>query len=134
MTVFVDDATVHAARDRAAQLALTEAETQRWRDVTAYVDARKPDPTPERAAVLRDLLGMPGATDGEVMRAAGRLLGDTVTGADSRAEQVRVACLRWFEEDFTEAAPLLELFTGHHRDPEGGPPPADPAQIGRAHF
>ncbi|GAB2485847.1 phosphotransferase family protein [Jatrophihabitans fulvus] len=29
------------------------------------------------------------------------------------------------------AAPLLELFTGHHRDPEGGPPPLDPELVER---
>jgi aminoglycoside phosphotransferase (APT) family kinase protein len=133
MTAFVDDATVHAARGRAALLPLTPAEAQRWRQVAAYVEARKPDPTPERAAALRDLLGMPDATDTEALDAAGRLLADAVSAAEPPpgAERVREACLRWFEEDVTEGAPLLELFTGHHRDPEGGPPPTDPDLVRR---
>ena len=74
MTVFVDDATLRDAQDRAARLPLGSVEQQRWREVAAYGTARRPDPNPERAAVLRDLLSMPGADDGEVLDAAGRLL------------------------------------------------------------
>ena len=96
--------------------------------------ARRPDPNPERAAELRDLLSMPGADDRQVLDAAGRLLSDAVTGnagSAGLARQVYALCLRWFDEDVKEAAPLLELFTGHHRDPEGGPPQADPELVGR---
>jgi aminoglycoside phosphotransferase (APT) family kinase protein len=133
MTVFVDDATLRDARDRAARLPLGSAEQQRWQDVAAYSAARRPDPHAERAAVLRELLSLPGADDREVLDAAGRLLGDAVAGnAGSAAPATRVhaLCRQWFDEDVKEAAPLLELFTGHHRDPEGGPPQADPDLVG----
>ena len=69
-----------------------------------------------------------------MLEAAGRLLGDAVTGdagSAALARQVHALCLQWFDEDVKEAAPLLELFTGHHRDPEGGPPQADPELVGR---
>jgi aminoglycoside phosphotransferase (APT) family kinase protein len=134
MTVFVDDLTLRDARDRAARLPLGSVEQQRWREVGAYGAARRPDPNPERAAVLRDLLSLPGADDGEVLGAAGRLLSDAVTGdaeSPALAGQVQELCLRWFDEDVKDAAPLLELFTGHHRDPEGGPPRADPELVDR---
>ncbi len=134
MTVFVDDATLRDARDRAARLPLGSAEQQRWRDIAAYGAARRPDPKPERAAVLRDLLSLPGADDRAVLEAAGRLLSDEVTGnggSAALARQVDALCQEWFDEDVKEAAPLLELFTGHHRDPEGGPPQADPELVGR---
>ena len=134
MTVFVDDATLRDARDRAARLPLGPAEQQRWREVTAYGLARRPDPNPGRAAVLRDLLSLPGADDRAVLDAAGRLLSDEVTGnagPAALARQAHALCLQWFDEDVKEAAPLLELFTGHHRDPEGGPPQADPELVGR---
>jgi aminoglycoside phosphotransferase (APT) family kinase protein len=134
MTVFVDDTTLRDARDRAARLPLGPAEQQRWREVAAYGAARRPDPNPQRAAVLRDLLGLPAADDREALEAAGRLLGDAVTGdagSAALARQVHALCLQWFDEDVKEAAPLLELFTGHHRDPEGGPPQADPELVGR---
>jgi aminoglycoside phosphotransferase (APT) family kinase protein len=134
MTVFVDDATLRDAQDRAARLPLGPVEQQRWREVATYGAARRPDPNPERAAELRDLLGMPGADDRQVLDAAGRLLSDAVTGkagSAGLARQVYALCLRWFDEDVKEAAPLLELFTGHHRDPEGGPPQADPELVGR---
>jgi aminoglycoside phosphotransferase (APT) family kinase protein len=130
MTVFADDATLRDARDRAARLPLGPAEQERWREVAAYAAARRPDPTPQRAAVLRDLLGMPGADDRQVLQAAGRLLADAVTG-NGPAGRVHALCLRWLEEDVQEAAPLLELFTGHHRDPEGGPPQADAELVAR---
>jgi len=134
MTVFVDDATLRDAQDRAARFPLGLIEQRRWQEVAAYGAARRPDPTPERAAVLRDLLSLPGAEDGEVLGAAGRLLSDAVTGnagSPALARQVHALCLQWFDEDVKEAAPLLELFTGHHRDPEGGPPQADAELVGR---
>ena len=62
MTVFVDDATLRDAQDRAARLPLGPVEQQRWREVAAYGAARRPDPNPERAAELRDLLGSPART------------------------------------------------------------------------
>jgi aminoglycoside phosphotransferase (APT) family kinase protein len=102
--------------------------------VADYGAARRPDPNPERAAVLRDLLSMPGADDGEVLGAAGRLLSAAVTDnteSGGLAGQVHVLCLQWLNEDVKDAAPLLELFTGHHRDPEGGPLPPDPELVGR---
>jgi aminoglycoside phosphotransferase (APT) family kinase protein len=126
VTVFVDDLALRDAQQRAARLPLSAAEQRRWQEVAAYGAARAPDPTPERAAVLRDLLGLPGAGDGEVLDAAGQLLAEAVADPGGLAAQTYALCLRWFEEDVTAAAPLLELFTGHHRDPDGGPPEADP--------
>ena len=134
MTVFVDDTTLSDARDRAARLPLGPAEQQRWRDIAAYRAARRPDPNAERAAALRELLSLPGADDRAVLDAAGRLLSDAVAGtagSAAPATQVHALCLQWFDEDVKEAAPLLELFTGHHRDPEGGPPQADPDLVAR---
>ena len=134
MTVFVDDTTLSDARDRAARLPLGPAEQQRWRDIAAYRAARRPDPNAERAAALRELLSLPGADDRAVLDAAGLLLSDAVAGtagSAAPATQVHALCLQWFDEDVKEAAPLLELFTGHHRDPEGGPPQADPDLVAR---
>jgi aminoglycoside phosphotransferase (APT) family kinase protein len=149
MTVFVEDAVLVDAQQRAQRLPLSLAEQRRWQEVAAYRAARRPDPNPGRAAVLRDLLGLPGADDRQVLDAAGRLLGDAVTGdavtgdavtgdavtgdatTSALAGQVYARCLQWFDEDVKAAAPLLELFTGHHRDPEGGPPAADPELVGR---
>ena len=134
MTVFVDDATLRDARDRAARLPLGAVEQQRWREVAAYGLARRPDPNPEHTAVLRDLLSLPAADDGEVLDAASRLLSAAVTGnapSPALAGRVHALCRQWFDEDVKDAAPLLALFTGHHRDPEGGPPQADPELVGR---
>ncbi|MGD0706069.1 MAG: phosphotransferase family protein [Trebonia sp.] len=134
MTVFVDDTTLRDARDRAARLPLGPAEQQRWRDIAAYGAARRPDPNAERSAVLRELLSLPAADDRAVLDAGGRLLGAAVTGdagPTALATQVHALCLRWFDEDVKEAAPLLELFTGHHRAPEGGPPQADPELVSK---
>jgi aminoglycoside phosphotransferase (APT) family kinase protein len=132
VTVFVEDAVVADAQRRAERLPLSPAERRRWREVEGYRKARGPDPNPGRAAVLREVLGLPGAGDRQVLDAAGRLLSDAVTGdAGPAAGQVRALCQGWFDEDVVAAAPLLELFTGHHRDPEGGPPAADPDLVDR---
>lgn len=131
MTVFVEDAVLVDAQGRAERLPLSPAEQRRWQEVAAYRAARRPDPNPERAAVLRDLLGLSGADDRQVLDAAGRLLSDAVTGDSELAGPVYARCRQWFDEDVTAAAPLLELFTGHHRDPEGGPPAADPELVDR---
>ena len=132
MTVFVDQAALDAARRRAAQRPLSPEELGRWRTVASYGAARGHDPNPERAAVLRDLLGRGGADDPQVLDAAGRLLADAVTGDagyTALARQVDDRCQQWLDQDVEAAAPLLELFTGHHRDPEGGPPVADPELV-----
>ncbi|MGH3203573.1 MAG: phosphotransferase family protein [Streptosporangiaceae bacterium] len=131
MTVFVEDTVLVDAQRRAERLPLGPAEQRRWQEVAAYREGRRPDPNPARAAVLRDLLGLPGADDRQVLDAAGRLLSDAVTGDAERAGPAHALCRQWFDEDVTAAAPLLELFTGHHRDPEGGPPAADPELVGR---
>ncbi|MGH3149809.1 MAG: phosphotransferase family protein, partial [Streptosporangiaceae bacterium] len=139
MTVFVEDAVLRDARQRAERLPLSAAERRRWLQVAAYGAARGPDPNQERAAVLRELLGLPGAGDRQVLEAAGRLLSNAVTGAGmesqdhsaKRARQLYALCRQWFEADVESAAPLLELFTGHHRDPEGGPPEPDPELVRR---
>jgi aminoglycoside phosphotransferase (APT) family kinase protein len=132
MTVFVEDTVLADAQRRAERLPLSPAEQRRWQEVAAYRTARRPDPNPERAAVLRGLLGLPGADDRQVLDAAGLLLSDAVTGdVRSRADEVQALCLQWFDEDVKAAAPLLELFTGHHRDPDGGPQAADPDLVDR---
>ena len=137
MTVFVDDAALRDAHHRAARLPLSPAEQRRWQEVAAYGAARPPDPTPERATVLRDLLGLPGAGDDQVLDAAGALLAEAVADQADPARPGILAgpvlslCLGWFDEDVKAAAPLLELFTGHHRDPEGGPPQASPELTSR---
>ena len=76
MTVFVADAVLVDAQQRAERLPLSLAEQRRWQEVAAYRTARRPDPNPERAAVLRNLLGLPGADDRQALDAAGRLLSD----------------------------------------------------------
>ena len=131
MTVFVEDAVLLDAQQRAERLPLSPAEHRRWQQVATYRAARRPDPNPERTAVLRDLLGLPGADDRQVLDATSRLLSDAVTGDAEPAGPVYALCRQWFDEDVTAAAPLLELFTGHHRDPEGGPPAADPDLVDR---
>jgi len=134
VTVFVEDAVLRDAQQRAERLPLSPAERRRWREVAAYRASRRPDPSPERAAVLRDLLSLPGADDRQVLAAAGLLLAKAVTGEGGSAElarRVQALCWQWLDEDVKAAAPLLELFTGHHRDPEGGPPAADPELVGR---
>jgi aminoglycoside phosphotransferase (APT) family kinase protein len=139
MTVFVEDAVLVDAQQRAERLPLSPAEQRRWQEVAAYRAARRPDPNPERAAVLRDLLGLPGADDRQVLDTAGRLLSDAVAGdavagdagSPALARPAYALCRQWFDEDVTAAAPLLELFTGHHRDPEGGPPTAGPELVDR---
>ena len=134
MTVFVEDAVLIDAQQRTERFPLSPAERRRWQEVAAYRAARLPDPNPERTASLRDLLGLPGADDRQVLDAAGRLLSDAVTGdaeSPALAGPVYARCRQWFDEDVTAAAPLLELFTGHHRDPEGGPPAADPDLVDR---
>lgn len=131
MTVFVEDAVLLDAQQRAERLPLSPAEHRRWQQVATYRAGRRPDPNPERTAVLRDLLGLPGTDDRQVLDATSRLLSDAMTGDAEPAGPVYALCRQWFDEDVTAAAPLLELFTGHHRDPEGGPPAADPDLVDR---
>ena len=132
MTAYVDEATVRDARERAARLPLNAVEEQRWEQVVQYAAAHAADPTPSRAAQLRSDLSLPDGSDAEVMDAAGRILSDAVTAAgDPRTPVVLARCLDWFDEDVVAAAPLLELFTGHHKDPDAGPPPVDPDLLER---
>lgn len=135
MTAFVDEAVVQAARERAARLPLASAEERRWNDVVRYAHEHGSDPVPVRAAELRALLSLDDAMpEPDVMGEAGRLLGaEPVDRSDPRTAQVRERCLQWFDEDVRSAAPLLELFTGHHRDPEAGPSTVDPDLVARLH-
>lgn len=98
MTVFVDAATIRAAHARAAARPLGAADERRWARVLDYAAGLTGDPSEWRAAELA------GAGDG-----------------------APALCRRWLAEDLAAAAPLLEVFTGHHRAPEGGPPALDPA-------
>ena len=126
MTAFVDAATVRAAADRAARLPLGDVETQRWQRLVAHTDAAGIDPTSTRCEQLRSVIGSNDASDVEVMTSAGELLARALDDpSEPVSEQVRHLALQWFDEDVVAAAPLLDLFTGHHQDPEGGPPRAD---------
>lgn len=132
MTGLVDAATVRAAYERGLRLPLNEAERARWELTRQWAAANDADPTPERAAELRTLLELPGAADSEVLAVAGDVLAREAAGdSDTCAVDVRASCLEWFRADVAAAAPLLELFTGHHKDPEGGPPPVDPGLVAR---
>ena len=90
MTVFVTDAVLVDAQQRAERLPLGPAERRRWQEVAAYRVARSSDPNPERAAVLRDLLALPAADDRQVLDAAGRLLSDAVTAGTATNDRNRV--------------------------------------------
>lgn len=132
MTVTVSTEDVFAARERALRLEPSPVERQRWQRVATYASTRPADPTPQRIGALRDVLGE-SAADADLMGAAADVLAADVTGA-ADAElvvEVRDLCLAWLAEDVASAAPLLELFTGHHRDPEGGPPEPDPELVTR---
>jgi aminoglycoside phosphotransferase (APT) family kinase protein len=132
VTAFVDEATIRAARDRAANLPLPAVEAERWNRTVRYAVDRPVDPTAERAAGLRTLFGSDGSSDAAVLATAARLLSEELDGsADAVTAEVRRRCLQWFDEDVRSAAPLLELFTGHHKDPEAGPPVPDPALVHR---
>jgi aminoglycoside phosphotransferase (APT) family kinase protein len=133
VSIFVDDATLLAARERASAGALTSGEVAQWQQVADYATARPPDPLGARAVVLRELLSRPaGMPDDQVLAETGRLLSREVnSGADGLAGEVLRRCVRWFDEDVAAAAPLLELFTGHHRDPAGGSPAVDPLLVQR---
>jgi aminoglycoside phosphotransferase (APT) family kinase protein len=128
VTAFVDVATVRAAAERAGRLTLTPAETQRWAQLLDHASAQGADPTRERATALRAVLGL-GADvdDADVLAAAGERLKQQLDDpSDRTAAEVLSLCRQWFHADVAAAAPLLDLFTGHHQDPAGGPPAADP--------
>ena len=130
MSAFVEQAAIGAAYDRAAQRWLAPEDEQRWRQVLEYAAANPADPTPARAAELRELIG--GGSDADVLARAAALLagGPTGPGDDAgRAAAVHERCRRWFAYDVAAAAPLLEVFTGHHRDPAAEPAPPDPALV-----
>ncbi len=131
MTVSVSTEDVLAAHERALCLDPSPVERQRWQRVAGYATTRPAEPTPERMDALRGVLGESAGAD--VWSAAADILAADVTGtADLRlAGEVRDLCLAWLAEDIASAAPLLELFTGHHRDPEGGPPEPDPELVDR---
>jgi aminoglycoside phosphotransferase (APT) family kinase protein len=129
VTAFVDDATVRAAAARAATRELTAVERERWARLQDWARAGAGDPQPARTAALRAVLNRPRAGDAAVLIEAGQRLGASIDGADASDDgtrEVRRLCRQWLADDVHAAAPLLELFTGHHRDPEGGPPAADP--------
>lgn len=120
MTAFVAAATIRAARARAERVPLPAVERERWDAVTRYAATHPNDPTPARAAELRSLLGLAGSDDTAVLTTVASRMGDA---------EVRRRCLAWLREDVLSAAPLLELFTGHHRDPAAGLPPVDPSLV-----
>lgn len=127
MTASVPSADVLAARRRALRFDPGPAERQRWQRVADYVSTRSADPTPERIESMRLVLGEAAGPDAAA-RAADLLVADVSGAADPlTAGEVLDLCLGWLGEDIESAAPLLDLFTGHHRDPEGGPPAVDPA-------
>ena len=131
MTAFVDAAAVRDAAERAARLPLAPAEKRRWDRLIEHAAAQGDDPTGHRAAQLRSVLGS-ADPDPVVLTSAAELLALHIDDpSDPVAERVRDLTLQWFDEDVAAAAPLLELFTGHHQDPEGGPPVADEDLVDR---
>jgi aminoglycoside phosphotransferase (APT) family kinase protein len=127
MSDLIDLATVRAAFERGTRLPLSQTERGRWDQVMEWAEQHSADPTPARVAELRELVGLPAADNGAVLAAAGEVLArDVAGGGDPDAAVVRRRCLDWFDADVAAAAPLLALFTGHHKDPEGGPAVVDP--------
>ncbi len=132
MSVYVDAATIRDAQRRAAGFPLAAEERDRWRRALGYADARTADQRPARVAELRALLAVPDADDDTVLADAAELLAEGVRNpATPGAGEVYRRCRTWFDDDVAAAAPLLELFTGHHRDPEGGAPAVDPDLVRR---
>ncbi|MGI9135703.1 MAG: phosphotransferase family protein [Candidatus Nanopelagicales bacterium] len=115
MTVRIDDqvlteaiAGAHAAAD------IAHGDVSQWTGIEKYAATRGEDPTPARAAVIIDLLGLPAGTTNEAAyeAAAQAML------ADFGPSPLREQLVAWSREDFTVAEPLLAVFTGHGTDVE----------------
>ena len=103
-------------------------ETQRWDAARRARRRAGADPTPAAApassdprSASADASDDDGADHG--LRSCWR--GDSTTRPSQRPDGVRELPCSGSTRTCAAAAPLLELFTGHHQDPEGGPPTAD---------
>jgi len=101
-------ARAHAASD------IAHGDVSQWAGIEKYAATRGEDPTPERAAVIADLLGLPVGTSSEAAyEAAARSMLATFGHTPLREHLVT-----WLREDITVAEPLLAVFTGHGTDVE----------------
>jgi hypothetical protein len=63
MTVRIDDASLSAAIAKAHDAAdIAHGEVSQWAGIETYAATRGEDPTPERAAEISTLLGLPSGT------------------------------------------------------------------------
>jgi len=98
----------HAAAD------IAHGDVSQWVGIEKYAATRGADPTPERAAVIVELLGMPiGTTPDAAYEAATQVM-----LADFGPSKLRDQLVAWSREDFAVAEPLLAVFTGHGTDVE----------------
>ena len=115
MTVRIDDASLSAAIAKAHEAAdIAHGDVSQWAGIEKYAATRGEDPTPARAAVIADLLGLPVGTsvDAAYEAAAQAML------ADFGPSPLREQLVAWSREDFAVAEPLLAVFTGHGTDVE----------------
>ena len=115
MTVRIDDqvlteaiAGAHAAAD------IAHGDVSQWAGIEKYAATRGEDPTPARAAVIIDLLGLAGGTTDEAAYEAAAQAMLSNFGPSRLREQL----VAWSREDFSVAEPLLAVFTGHGTDVE----------------
>ena len=115
MTVRIADQALNEAIARAhAASDIAHGDVSQWAGIEKYAATRGADPTPERAAVIADLLGLPVGTSNEAAyEAAARSMLATFGPTPLREHLVA-----WLREDITVAEPLLAVFTGHGTDVE----------------
>jgi aminoglycoside phosphotransferase (APT) family kinase protein len=128
VTVRITDEALNNAITRAHQAAdIAHGDVSQWAGIEKYAATRGDDPTPARAAVILDLLGLPAETssDAAYEAAAQAMLNDF--GASPLREQL----VRWSREDFAVAEPLLAVFTGHGTDVEHPVIEVDQVELGK---
>ena len=115
MTVRIADQPLVDAIARAHAVAdIAHGDVSQWAGIEKYAATRGPDPTPERAAVIVELLGLPvGTSDDTAYQAAAQAM-----LADFGPSPLRQQLVSWSRADFTVAEPLLAVFTGHGTDVE----------------
>jgi aminoglycoside phosphotransferase (APT) family kinase protein len=115
VTVRIADQPLIDAIARAHEAAdIAHGDVSQWAGIEKYAATRGEDPTPERAAVIAELLGLPvGTPDDAAYEAAAQAM-----LADFGPSPLRQQLLAWSREDFTVAEPLLAVFTGHGTDVE----------------
>ena len=115
MTVRIGDQALTEAIARAHAAAdIAHGDVSQWAGIEKYAATRGADPTPERAAVIVELLGLPiGTTPDAAYEAATQVM-----LADFGPSMLRDQLVAWSREDFAVAEPLLAVFTGHGTDVE----------------